>query len=124
MSFVSFQSNSSTVLSLLTIGLAGLICGVHAETIVLQPVADTGISSFASHANSNFGKTDDLILGAIQKGGGVGRVLVRFDLSAIPSNSSVLSAELSLSVNREASGGGGGAPHRLNRLLVDWNEGL
>lgn len=124
MSFVSFQSNPSAFLTVLTVVLAGLIYGANAETIVIQPVADAGISSFASHANSNFGKTEDLILGAIKKGGGVGRVLLRFDLSAIPANSAILSADLSITVNREASGGGGGARHRLNRLLVDWDEGL
>lgn len=93
----------------------------RAETVVLKPAFDTGIAE--TFAGANFGRSTALIVGANQQGG-VGRMLVRFDFSAIPAGATITSVELQVTVDREASGGGTGVDHTLRRVLVDWGEGV
>lgn len=103
-------------------GLTSLASGSGlAETVVLKPTADTGILSFNS--GNNYGKSTDLVAGAIRKGGS-GRVLFRFDVAgAVPPGATVTDARLTLNVSKESSGGGSGADYELHRLSVDWSEG-
>jgi len=102
---------------------AFLVTGAaKAETVILKPSADAGISSFSQHIANNFGKSTDLILGSVRKGG-VGRMLVKFDLTSLPKTAVINTAELRVSVSRESSSGGAGARYDLRRVLVDWSEG-
>lgn len=104
------------------LGLVALLsCPVHlaAQTVTLKAVADTTL--FESSPNNNMGSEPTMNSGQRRKGGRT-RGLVRFDLSAIPSDAIVTSAALTLGVVKSPSGGAN-STFDLRRVLVLWGEG-
>jgi len=91
----------------------------QAEMVMLNPVADTFILD-TSPTNNN-GGTEGFTVGR-DDNGGTRRGLIRFDVSGIPSGSTILSAVLELTVTKDP-------PQPVNtnfhlyKLLLDWGEG-
>src|SRR5262245_6043434 len=91
-----------------------------ADIVTLPVVADTFITS-SSPGNNAGGMT---WFDAGRDGqGGVRRGLLRFDVSTIPSGSTITSAVLRLTVTRVPSFGAANSTFDLLRLLAAWNEG-
>ncbi|HVK59669.1 MAG TPA: immunoglobulin domain-containing protein [Candidatus Kapabacteria bacterium] len=86
------------------------------RTFALRPVADTSISS--GNTKPQGGST--LLVGrrGFTAGSDIDRALIRFDLTSIPANATVLSAELKLVVVRAPNT----VPYtlHLHRLLTSW----
>jgi hypothetical protein len=98
----------------------GLALGwaLHAERIVLLPVADTTLSEAAP--DYNFGAVTNLTSGTTSAGHR-NRALVKFDIAGhIPWNAVVQSVELSVSVVSPASSQ---TVYNLHRVVRDWREG-
>jgi hypothetical protein len=93
-----------------------------ADSVVLKPAADTAI--FSLGATSNFGKESALPLGAVgnNAAGNVGRMLMRFDLSNVPTNAVITNVTLRVTVTKQRNGGAA-EPIELHRLLKNWGEG-
>lgn len=92
-----------------------------AISLSLPPVADTSLIEIAP-TNNNGGQAW-LLAGKIQNDVFRVRALMRFDLSAIPTNATVRSAAVTLEVTREPSDGLANAPFGLCRMLRSWGEG-
>lgn len=94
----------------------------YAETIILQPVADTTLIEYSpdnNHGGTDFfnaGTTGGIANGARNRG------LIRFDFSSIPAHLKIKSVSMTLEVTR-APAGAGGAPFALHRMLKNWGEG-
>ena len=100
-----------------------LLCGIAwGDSVQLKPAADTAI--FSLSATSNFGKEPALPLGALgpNAAGNVGRLLMRFDLSSLPTNAVVTNVTLHITVTKQRFGGAA-EPIELHRLLKNWGEG-
>jgi hypothetical protein len=111
----AFTPRLSLILAPLLLGIA---CQLHAQTITLNPVADTALRSGAP--NNNFGAAVDLPVGVAIPGTPVNRVLLRFDLTEIPPGAAITSATLRMVV---VVTGTGPANFGLHRALQDWGEG-
>lgn len=92
------------------------------DTIELVPVADTTL--FELNPDSNFGAEDQLIVGSVARNAPHhrARLLLRFDLSAIPPGAVVTNVSLQLTVLKE-NGGEPAASMALRPMLVSWTEG-
>jgi hypothetical protein len=85
----------------------------------LQPVADTSL--FESDPNNNLGAFTNVPVGTTAVGKR-SRGVIRFDLTVIPTNATVVSASMTIQlVKRPATGAASSVG--LNRLLVPWGEG-
>jgi hypothetical protein len=101
--------------------LFSLVFRLQAGTIILSPVADTTL--FESNTNHNLGGDATLASGATSQGLR-SRALLRFDVvPMIPSNSTVISVRLTLTVTRTPNSGGKGSIFELRRVLQSWGEG-
>jgi len=93
---------------------------VKADTIVtLTPVADTSL--FELNPDMNLGGAFDIPSGTTGAGER-SRALIKFNLSQIPSNASISSASISVTVDRAPSPGVGSI-FGLYRIVKDWVEG-
>lgn len=92
------------------------------EVVELMPVADTTL--FELNADANFGAEDQLIVGAVAKNAPHhrARLLMQFDLSAVPPGAVVTNVTLQLKVLKE-NGGEPAAGMEIHPMLVSWAEG-
>ena len=90
-------------------------------TVELLPIADNTLFEDTAGAISN-GVGDHFFAGTVGAAGGneLRRGLVRFDLSSIPSNATINSVSVQLTVSRTVSGD---VPVNLHTVLADWGEG-
>jgi hypothetical protein len=95
------------------------ITGTRADTTNLFPIADTALRDAVP--GNNFGAVQSLPAGVGFNGLPRNRTLFKFDLSALPTNASVISVSLRIAVT---STGRGPANYDLHRLLRDWGEGV
>ena len=86
----------------------------QSDSLVLVPSADNTI--YSENDNSNSLGTQ-LFAGATNQGN-ARRALIKFDLTGIPSNATILSAELQILPNK-----GGSGTVTVHRLTRDWAEG-
>lgn len=87
--------------------------------ITLNPVADTSVMEISPF--NNLGAVQSLAIG-VTATESAARGLVRFDLSSVPANAVVTSAELSMVVVRQGAFVED-STFDLHRLLVAWGEG-
>jgi hypothetical protein len=90
-----------------------------AASVTLTPVADTTL--FETTPDFNMGASS-LAVGSTAHGLGA-RALLRFDVSAIPSNATITSVTLSFSVFRTPLSGGQPSLFGVHRFLKPWVEG-
>lgn len=91
-----------------------------AEMVTLIPVADTSLNE--RNPNNNMGGLSFVASGRDGSGSGLRRRgLFRFDLGSIPTNASIESASLRLTVG--SGNVANGRSFSLYRLLVNWGEG-
>lgn len=98
-----------------------LMCAAAvADTITLNPVADNTLIQDPAGAYSA-GASYNVYSGRIGTNGGTTfrRALIRFDLSAIPSGSTVTSVQLRMYMSQ---GQGGTRSHALHRMSASWGE--
>jgi hypothetical protein len=104
-----------------------------AQTLTLQPDATTGIdayiSNYPAYINSNFGTFGSFAAVAKTSSGTfyLGRSLIQFDLSSIPSTTTITSAKLSLYDDPTSSQGthdqtSGSNAAYLARIVSSWTE--
>ena len=95
---------------------------VVGEEVTLGPVADTCLWEF--DADFNFGAQTDLPAGtlAVQGDRARSRALFRFDFSSLPNISSVISAQLNVTVTRSPPAAAN-STFALHRVLKPWREG-
>ena len=109
--------------SLVAIRWLALLAAVNlpGASLVLTPVADTGLSQFGPAVN--FGGEIDFVAGAQgpSANNAINRGLVRFDFSSLPAEATILSAQLALSVHQSPLNAPS-ASFSLHRALVDWDE--
>src|SRR4051812_45628031 len=91
-----------------------------AETIGLQPVADTTLVEAAP--DNNLGGVTFVNAGKAGANGARNRGLYRFDFSSLPPNSKIKSAVVTLEVTTEPNGGGESSIFELHRMLRSWGE--
>ncbi len=95
----------------------------HADTTSLVSVADTGLLEL--EPDFNLGAQEDVPAGTL--GSTVqmarSRLLLRFDLTALPTGARLQAAHLRLTVTRAPAGGGASSIFTLHRLLREWQEG-
>src|SRR5687768_13118105 len=104
----------------LMILVGGMFSIVSAETIRIQPSADTTLVETVP--DNNVGGTPFVNAGT----SGIGtknRGLYRFDLDPIPSGSKIKSASFFVEVTREPNGGVVASLFSLRRLFKSWGEG-
>ena len=92
-----------------------------AESILLQPVADTTLVEITP--DNNMGGTSFVNAGRAGQSGLRNRGLFKFDFSSIPLNSKIKSASVTLEVTQEPNAGGESSSFTLHRLLKNWGEG-
>jgi hypothetical protein len=107
-------------IAIIALSSFALVCS-HAETISLQPVADTTLLEVAP--DNNLGGADFLNAGT-SGNGSRNRALMRFDLSSIPAGSLITSATLSMDVVHQPSTGMAVSFFDLHRVLQPWGEGV
>jgi hypothetical protein len=97
-----------------------LVSSLRAETVTLEPVADTFISERFAGPN---GSSPELVMGTqgIVANGARNRGLMKFDLTSIPTNAFIDSVSLRVNVNKRAAGGEGSLFH-LHAVKVPWTE--
>ena len=102
--------------------------GYCQQTVVIQPGATEGKDSYINSAfpEDSWGTSPNLIACAWTFGGefGIGRSLIRFDLSQIPPDAEILDARLTLYFNPNAGFGeqtGENASY-LKKITEDWSE--
>jgi hypothetical protein len=90
----------------------------QATTIILIPIADTSLRN--NSGDVTFGDSNPLLGGVSKEPFTVtNRILLKFDLSGIPTNATVTGVSLATAIFRSNTGP---ADYDLNRLLVDWSE--
>jgi hypothetical protein len=111
------------VLSLVLAGTLGLLEPAigSADTISIQPVADTTLIEFAPDNNLGGG---DFFNAGTAGNGNRNRALMLFDpTELIPAGAVITSAQLSLNVVRQPNSGLQNSTFSLRRILQSWNEG-
>jgi hypothetical protein len=114
--------NSLTAARLLKVFFFGLavVPTSKADTISLQPVADTTLQ--ATFPDSNFGDGTTFTVGGRRHGGRT-RALMLFDIANnLPAGATITSASLTVTVIGVPSGGVN-STFDLNRLTASWGEG-
>ncbi len=91
-----------------------------AETLFLQPIADTTLIETAP--DNNLGGADFFNAGTAGNGQR-NRALVLYDLSAIPAGAIITSAELTMDIVRVPATGAQFSDFTLRRVLESWGEG-
>ncbi|MEY4387138.1 MAG: hypothetical protein RLY20_2421 [Verrucomicrobiota bacterium] len=104
---------------LLAAGLVGA-GGIRAATLTLTASADASLMQVAP-TNSNGGQT--FFTAGTTQNGPLTRGLVRFDLSALPTNAQITAASVVLTVVHVPAEPGATAPFSLHRMLKNWGEG-
>jgi len=96
--------------------------GSHADTVTINPVADTCL--FERDPNNNWGTETEIVAGTLNTGERA-RTLNKFDISAaIPAGSTINSARLNLRCVRVPTGRPPEVPEfALFRVELDWEEG-
>lgn len=94
--------------------------GARADTVTLNPVADSTLIEDANGAYSA-GASYNVFSGRVGSNGSgtLRRALIRFDASAIPSGSTVTSVQLRMYMSQ---GQGGTRSHSLHRMNASWGE--
>jgi len=114
---------SSLILGIVAwVACAGLALALRAESLTLQPVADTYLSE--QLPDSNLGKGPEMVIGTqgMSAGATKNRGLIRFDLTGhIPPGSRIASVALRLSIVKVPSLGAD-STFELRRVLQPWNE--
>jgi hypothetical protein len=116
MNFAGFRQT----LAFLIVLISGIFSFAFAETIRLQPAADTTLVETAP--DNNLGGTKFVNAGT----SGIGtknRGLYQFNFSSIPQGSKITSAALFLEVTKQPTGGGEQSTFTLHRVLKSWGEG-
>ena len=110
------------VLTLLTALFAWAMGSCEGDVVELAPVADTTL--FEMNPDTNFGAEDQLIVGSVARNAPQhrARLLLRFDLSAVPPGSVVTNVNLDLTVLKENSGEPPAAME-VRPMMVTWREG-
>ena len=124
LSTISHQPSTNLAGAARRILLLGLgFCALRAGAVSLRliPSADTSLIEIAP-TNNNGGQAW-LLSGKIQNDVYRDRALMKFDLSALPTNAIVLSAAVTLEVTRQPGDGLANAPFGLYRMLRPWGEG-
>ena len=93
---------------------------VLADTAQFKPVADTAI--FQPEAPNNFGRQNSLPLGTVANQTASGRLLLRFDLSSLPTNAVITNVTLRITVVKQAQNPKADTVE-AHRLLKPWGEG-
>jgi hypothetical protein len=91
----------------------------HADSLTIGPSGDTWMLALAP--DNNMGGADNFAAGFNTQLSPM-RALIRFNLSSIPTNATVTSAVLTLTVIKADHAGP--ATYNLHRVLKDWNEGV
>lgn len=94
---------------------------VAADTLTLQPIADTTLIAIAP--DNNLGGAGFFNVGTAGNGY-LNRALLRFDLSIIPSGSQILGVSLTMDVVREPAADRQNSLFSLRRVFVPWGEGI
>ena len=92
-------------------------------TLVLQPNGTNGVDNYIlkSAASTNYGASSDLGIGEKNSGtDSVGRSLIKFDLSSVPADATIVSATLSLWTSQDLSNTD--TTVNVYRLKVPFNE--
>ena len=103
------------------LALGSWVLGAGAASLTLIPSADTSLIEIAP-TNNNGGQAW-LLSGKIQNDVYRVRALMKFDISALPTNAVVLSTTLTVEVTRQPGDGLANAPFGLYRMLRPWGEG-
>jgi hypothetical protein len=103
------------------VGLILTQCPIRAETISLQPVADTTLIEISSE--NNLGGAGFFNAGTTGNGFR-NRAVMRYDLSSIPAGSIINSVELTLEIVREPVTDPENSFFSLRRLFQSWGEGV
>ncbi len=92
----------------------------QAQTVVLEPIADTSISREETGESNGLGQ--HLFVGATGPGGGsaLRRALVRFDVSSIPADARITAVSLTMNASRT---GASAQTLTLTPLTEGWGEG-
>ena len=116
----------------LVIALIGSLTGLAQATLTLQPNSTTGFDSqIASNAASqNYGSAIDDMAYTWSFGGttGIGRGLIKFDLSSIPTTATVTSASLYFYSDINSTSGSSGQPtygsdsFLVRKITSSWTE--
>lgn len=107
----------------LGIALCGLACALpaKADTLLLAPVRDNSIYSNLTTRSNGAGS---LYAGRVANNPYLRRALIAFDLSALPLDAVIISAQLTLPVERTSSRGPAGAEaFTIHQLQENWGEG-
>jgi len=107
--------------TVLTLFAGALIRPLDAATILLQPVADTTLVEIAP--DNNMGATLFVNAGTAGSAGLRNRGLFKFDFTAIPAHSKIVSAAITLEVTKAPDSGGQSSSFALHRVLHAWGEG-
>lgn len=102
----------------------GLLLHAGADTLVLEPDADTSLLEL--QPDFNLGAQSDLPAGTLGSAAQQtrSRMLLRFDLAgALPVGAVIEAASLTLTVTRVPDGGGTPSQFSLHRMLRSWGEG-
>lgn len=106
--------------SIVAFALAALACPALAVTEVFIPAADTSLLEISP--GNNLGGFIGMNAGTTQEGKRT-RALMLFDLSALPTNAVILSAQLRLEVTRQPDEPPNNSSFALHRMLRTWGEG-
>jgi hypothetical protein len=93
-----------------------------ADTYSSQPDETSGIDTWidSSQVNTNRGSSGTLAVGESNAAAAVGRALIKFDLSSIPSNAVITSATLYMTISADVSSNA--RSFRVYRLVRSWVE--
>ena len=115
---IPMNPTSSTRLAILALAALSVTASADTVTVPLRPVADSRIFNADWGQNTNDGNGGDI--GVYQARD---RSLLRFDLSALPTGSTLSAASLTLTVSGTFGGNPGGESMNVHRLTQSWTEG-
>ncbi len=109
------------LVALSTLAVLSLVSGTRGvcDSDNFTPLADSEINN--ADADSNFSSGLTVVSGKLNNGS-IRRCFYRFDLSTIPTNATVTSASVTVSVDKVPSGGGADSTFDLRRVLKSWTE--